>query len=78
MVDVAGERDDSSLFRGGSCQAVGLVGVWVPDGMTAEMVLAGAAEVQRAFDIDTYTARSIARRVWAAANAVRQPAANPA
>ena len=72
MVDSTRERDDPlGIWKGGSAQAVGLRGVWVPDGMTGEMVLAGAKVLEDEFGVDPYTSRTMARKVWAAIEAVR-------
>jgi hypothetical protein len=58
---VAGERD-------GHAEKVGGRGIWVPDGLTGEMILAGAATLEENYDVDHYKARSMARLVWLAMN----------
>jgi hypothetical protein len=54
------------MQKGGSVQAVGLRGVWVPDGMTAEMIMAGAKVLEDQFGIAPYTSRSMVRAAWRA------------
>jgi hypothetical protein len=65
--------------RGTKVYALGDRGVLVPDGMTPEMVLAGAAVLQERLEsyvgpceIGSYGAQALAREVWKAiATAVR-------
>ena len=38
-------------------------GVWVPDGMTAEEIMVGAAVLEEKYEVEHYTARSMVRLV---------------
>ena len=65
---------ENSTEDGGAVFALGNRGVFVPDGMTAEMVMAGAAALEEmefptTGYVSHYHARDIARRVWEAMSA---------
>jgi hypothetical protein len=53
----------------GAVKAFGSRGVWVPKGMAAAEIMAGAAALQKRFKVDHYEARSMARAVLEAARA---------
>jgi hypothetical protein len=63
--------DDDKMLCGGSVQACGSRGVWVPDGMTAEMVMVGATILEREFGIEPYRSRSMVRSVWEAISQIK-------
>jgi hypothetical protein len=50
-------------FEDGEKQAYEGSGVWVPKGMTAREIMAGAEVLERDFEIGTYTARSMVRAI---------------
>ena len=55
-----------SRQAGARVEAVGDRGVWVPDGLTGPMVMAGALVLEEAYGLPPYTSRSAAKNVWAA------------
>lgn len=65
----SGRQADASE---GGIQTFGDRGVWVPLGMTAAMVMAGAAVLlKRTDELGPYSARIVACDVWEAMNAAR-------
>jgi hypothetical protein len=79
MAHSSSERDTplcDAFLRGGSIQALGSIGVYVPDGMTAEMVLAGTRALEDEFGVDHYLARSMARKLWGAMSTIANIHAN--
>lgn len=57
---------DSGRQAGEEPQSYGLRGVYVPRGMTADEIMIGAEVLERAFDVEPYTSRSMVRAVLAA------------
>lgn len=57
------------IWERGTAEIIGSRGVWVPDGMSGDAILAGAALLKKEFDIGEYSARSVAIDVWKAMSA---------
>jgi hypothetical protein len=63
MIQPSRERD------AGRIEAVGERGVWVPEGLTGPMIMAGATALVEIYDLPPYTARSMATDAWFAMRA---------
>jgi len=59
--------------QGGSTQSVGERGVWVPEGLTGDEIMAGAQALTRLFAVEHYEARSMARAVLTAVRRLGPP-----